>query len=193
LLSQDIFTDVLGRKNYLKAVDVLVGLTLAVNRRLIIAVPQTAFKYVELSSALAVGRSENRAKLLNLRELLDRLSTLDEYNGPEMWKLFQEISHDLFANVRARPYSLIAFKAIELLGAVSLPEKTIAGRVQRQLGKLRERRGIKSMRNMLKEGDYEGVREMLVKISKMITRVLEVHEDYKTVKLSPKSQKKANL
>lgn len=194
------------RKNYLVAMYKIFNCTLAARRRLEYDLPAVAFKYTLDCQTLEASREINRQRLrwaIFHTSLLLNSQTLWQENQQEeacvekaraIYTDLQNISTEL-CKIKLRPYVLGARKTIEHLGTRMLPEgvdhKTQERKktISRILQDKRAERGIPTVRDYLKQGDFTSAKSLIEQNQKILQKILDIHADYKTVKPSGRFKK----
>lgn len=171
------FLDKNGNKNFLTVYSRLFATELAVRKRLEGAFPPTLIKYSANSEILRFERDLTRKYLERVISDLENQSTLKD---------LRKLSYQMLNRVRVRPYSLVARVAIINFGLIDLPENTIAGKVQQTKRRLNK----PTVADYIRAGDKDKARELLEQTRLMFQKVLDVHQNYLTVKPAKKTQMK---
>ncbi|MDO8658614.1 MAG: hypothetical protein Q7K55_07760 [Candidatus Levybacteria bacterium] len=193
------FRDSLGRKNYLAALTRIYGVELAVVKRNI-TITRILEKYSGTLAVVELTRDSTRFALQETEKKLGELLDGEAFTTPgfgnfpkeywiekarTIWRVLRDRTNLLVRYAQVRPYVLVCRKAIEHFGTIDLPEGTISARVQ----KSRKEREIPTITDYLRTGDFENASQLIGKVRRMIKRTLDVHADYKTVKLSRKARR----
>lgn len=125
-----------------------------------------------------------------------------------VWQSLNVISKGLLRDVDWRPYVLVARKVVEHFGCINLEDyfarklfdereeinKIIAVREQKMRGRQRRanpdkqdipvERDTPTVADYLKQGNFQKAGQLVAYCQRILKKVLDVHEDYKTVKPS---------
>lgn len=201
-LLQRGFRDSRNRKNYFAALSRLYGIELAIVKRHA-TFSAILTKYPGTLRVVEFTRSSTRLALEQAYGALEELVSKPAFTIPRFnqqprevwleearsaWRVLRDISYLFIRCVEVRPYVLVTRKAIEHFGTMDLPEGTIGAKVQDS----RRKHDIPTITDYLKDGDFEGARQLIEKVRRMIKKTLDVHADYKTVKPSRKTPKAHN-
>lgn len=180
------FEDRTGRVNPLAAFARTFSIEVNWRKRLENAFPNILNKYANNAEMLRFERDKARWML---NQSIDELRAIvDNPQFSEARSRYKELSlvSRVLTQVRVKPYLLGAYVAVIQFGTRRLPEGTLMRKIQER----RMARGVLSVADLLRVGDFDKARDKLIFNINYLQKILDLHADYQTVKASAERKKR---